>query len=158
MLYAKVFGCYKRLDKIPIFNWFEVLEGRYEYIYKRPIKRYPAIFGEYYLGMFYQMDKIDAEYFRKIHKLAYLRSLYATTSQIRFFNQANFLEAEIKKMVENVGKGQTLNEMLNIIEEAYNSLGTIDKHKMDAARFYSLYYKACDKLTPKKKRYANSTT
>lgn len=157
MGYAEIFGYYKRLDEIPIFNWFEVLNGKYNYLYKKRIKKVPSIFGQVYMNIFYQMDRINADYFRKIHKLAYLRSLHATTDQVRYLNQANFLEAEIIKTAKNPDKGIGLNDMLNIIEETFNNIGMIDKYKMDAARFYSLYYRAEEKIKAKNREYANTT-
>ena len=150
MAYAKVFGYYKRLDKLPVFNWFEILQGRYQYIYKKPIKHSPAIFGKVYMDLFYQFEKVDMTYFKDIHKLAYLRSLHATTKQSRFLNQANFLEAKIKK--EKKGELPKLNDMINLIEEETNSIGSIDKYKMDTARFYSLYHRTVEKINAKRKK------
>ena len=153
MAYAKIFGYYKRLDKLPVYNWFELLKGRYQFIYKRPIKSYPAIFGNVYMELFYQFEKIDTTYFEEIHKLAYLRSLYATTGQLRFLNQANFLEAKIEKN-NKIEKAElpNLNKMINLIEEEMNSIGSIDKYKMDTARFYSLYHRAVEKINARRKK------
>lgn len=144
IIYAKVFGYYKNIDKLPIYNWNKLANGDYSYIYKRRIKGTPRFFKRLHLELFYQFEKVEMSGFDDILKLAYLRSLYVTTGQSRFLNKANFLEAKINSKPE--GKPPKLNDMLNVIEETFKSIGQIDIYKMSTSRFYSLYYRAIEKI------------
>lgn len=147
LLYAKIFGYYKSIDYLPIYNWFKLIEGDYSYLYMRRIKNYPYSFADLYGEMFFQLEKVDITRFEKMHKVAYLRSLYATTKRIQYYNSANFLEAEIlaEKKKGKAQKGSSLNDMLNFIEQVLSMLGQIKVHDMSTSRFFSLYNLAVDK-------------
>jgi hypothetical protein len=79
-IYSKILGYYTHIDDISIYNWHHVEQGDLTYLYKRVrLKKVPALFNEIFRDMFYQFEKIDPTYFRKIHKLAYLKSMYVTS-------------------------------------------------------------------------------
>ena len=59
---------------------------------------------------------------------------------------ANFLAAEIQKEESKPANNKPLNEQINFVESTFNSIGSIDKHKMDAGRFKSLLNQAVKKV------------
>jgi len=148
IIYAKIFGYYKSIDVIPIYNWFKLTEGEFAYLYKRRINMHPEYFKLVYNDMFFQLERIDTNYFEKIHKVAYLRAWYVLTKKPQYLNSSNFLMAEINKAKEVKRKPIKLNELVTYIEETFKNVGTIDVHKMSASRFFSLYYRAIDKNKP----------
>ena len=101
--------------------------------------------------MFFQFEKVNMTMIEKKLNLAYIRSLFVTTNDVKFLNQANFLAAEIEKHESQDIKKTTLNEKINFIETTFNSIGAIDKHKMDAGRFYSMFNLAIDKIESQRK-------
>lgn len=152
-LFAKISGYYISIDDISAYNWHHVEQGELQYLYKRLIfKKVPSIFKDVVKEMFFQFEKIDPTYFRRIHKLAYLKSLYLTSKNIRYLNDANTLEYNIlnddpKKKVKH-----TLNEKINFMEAIFNSPGQINPKKLSASRFYSLL----DLAIQKSNKNANS--
>jgi hypothetical protein len=144
--YAKLTGYYKHIDKLPIYNWFKLVDGEYNYLFKRRIKNHPRFFKRLYMELFFQLEKVDMTYFEEIHKLYYLRSLYVTTKKPQYLNQANFLEASMQKRKSS--KPLKLNDILSYIEDTLKSVGQIDVHKMSTSYFFHLYYRAIDKNKP----------
>lgn len=152
-LYAGIIGYYKHIDDISMYNWHHIEQGDLTYLYKRfKIKRTPEIFKTVFQEMFYQFEKIDPTYFRRMHKLAYLKSLYLTTNQIRFLNDANTLEYNMLKEEPKKRNKQTLNEKINFMEAVFNSPGQINPKKLSASRFYALL----DLAIQKSNKNANS--
>ncbi len=137
-LYAKVVGYYKSIDVISIYRWDKIEKGHYKYLYKRAINRVPECFKVITTEMFYQFEKINVNRFRKLHEIAYRRSLWVTSGKVQHYNSANFIAAEFEKESKKKIKQETLNEKVNYIEASLNSIGSIDVHKMSASRFYSL--------------------
>lgn len=145
--YAKTVGFYTNLDIIPIYNFYQLFDGKLEYLYKKKrIKKYPEYFKTVFVELFYQMEKVDMYMIEKQHKLQYLYSLYLTTKRSDFLNKARSLAHEIKKEKEHEKVNESLNESVNFIEMNNNSIGAIDVHKIAASRFYSLYYATIEKL------------
>lgn len=144
-LYAKMLGYYTSLEIIPIYNWSKLEEGKLQYLYKKRIGKVPEYFKLVFEQMFYEFEKLDTTMIDKRLRLAYLRSLFQTTKNMQYYNKANFLMAEIKKDIQVKPKSMTLNERVNYIESTFNSIGTIDIHKMSASRFYSLLNLAIEK-------------
>lgn len=142
--YAKMFGYYKNIDILPVYNWFKLMEGQYKYLYKKQIKQTPKFFVRLYSELFFQFDVVEMRSFDDILKLAYLFSLYETTENPKFLNQANSLKYQMTNRKKT--EPMKLNEMINRIEEQFDSIGKIDVHKMSTSRFFSLYYKAINKM------------
>lgn len=145
-LRARRIGYYTHIDFLPVYNWFQIMDGKFEFIYKKQKTiKYPEFFKNIPLQMLFQFEKLDTEYFEKQHKLAYVKALYVTTKRIDFLNKYRTL----KKEFENDNKFKTekvgLNYMLNVIEEGNKAIGQIDVHKMSTSRFFSLYYRTIEK-------------
>lgn len=145
-IYAKMLGYYTSVDKIPIYNWDKIENGHYEYLYKHKIGHVPEYFKKVISDMFFQFETVNSDLIQKRLDLAYLRSLYVTSKRIDFYNKARFLAAEIERMTEKEVKKSTLNEKINFVETTFNSIGSIDKHKVDAQRFYSMLNLAIKKI------------
>lgn len=149
ILYAKIFGYYKSVDKLPIYNWIQSLKGDYKYLYKRRIKSTPRFFERWHMQLFFQLEKVDMGYFNDLLKLKYLQSLYVTTKNIKYYNMANFHKAAMddkkKKRNQLKSKSESLNDMVTLIEETMQGIGQIDVYKISTSRFYSLYYRAIEK-------------
>ena len=135
--HAKILGYYTSIDKIPIYNWDKVVGGEYKYLFKKRIGKVPSYFNQIVETMFYQLELVNMDSINERLNIAYVRSLYVTTKNKKYFNQANFMQAALDKKLEKNHKKSTLNEQINFIETTFNSLGAIDKHKMDAQSFYS---------------------
>ena len=144
--YARLFGYYKHLDVLPVYNWFKIMGGDYTYLYKRRIKKVPEIFKEFASELFWQMEKVEMGYFDDVLKLAYLKSLWVTEKKPQFLNQARALEYRINESNKKKSEPAKLNDMLNFIEETFHQEGQIDPKKISTSRFYSLYNRAIEKI------------
>ena len=148
---AKKYGYYTNINELPIFNWFQLDKGNFEYLHKnKKIKTYPIFFKRIYESMMYQFENLDNTNLRKIAELAYLKSLHQTTKEVRFLNLHNTKEAELKKKIK-IKKDYKINEIITFIEEVFENIGTIDVYKMSTARFFSLYNRAIKKAEQKQK-------
>ena len=143
--YAWLFGYYKHIDTLPIYNWFKLLDGDYTYLYKKRIAQTPYLFQDLYGQLFFQMEKVEMGYFENVHKLAYLKSLYVTTKNPQFLNQARSLEHRMIEENKNDNKKPKLNDMLNYIEETFSNIGQVNPMTTSTSRFYALYNRAIDK-------------
>ena len=136
---------YTSIEYIPIYNWYQIELGKFEYLFKNKKGKVPAFFSQIIEDMFYQFEIVDMTAIAKRHKLAYLMSLFVTSGRIDFLNKARHLKAEIERDSQKIVKNSTLNERVNFIEASFNSIGSIDVKKMSASRFYSLYHMAIKK-------------
>jgi len=141
--YAKTFGYYKHIDMLPIYNWDKAAKGDFTYLYKHRIKRTPRFFKRWFLELFYQLKKVKMDGFVDTLNLEYLESIYVTSGNPLYLNKARSLRAKMEK--EEKVEAQELDDMINLIEETFRSIGTIDVHKMSTMRFYSLYHRAIEK-------------
>lgn len=143
---AKRIGYYTHIDFLPVYNWFKILNGKYEYLYKKQGKKeYPEFFKNIPLEMLFQFEKLDMTYFEQIQKLAYLKALYVTSKKPDFLNKARALQKQLENDKKLNTKQPSLNEMLNYIEETNKNIGSIDVHKISTQRFFSLYNRAIEK-------------
>jgi hypothetical protein len=154
--HAKILGYYTSVDKISIYRWDKIENGEYQYLFKKKIGKVPEYFKLIITDMFYQFDNVNMSMINKQLNLAYLRSLYVTTKRSDFLNKARSLEAEILKELDIKIKGLPLNKQINFVETIFNSIGSIDKHKMDASRFKSLLNAAVEKLDQLNKSHGNN--
>lgn len=149
MLYARKVGYYTHIDFLPIYNWFEILKGNYEFLYKKQGKKEcPDFFKELPLEMFFQFEKVEMHYFEQVQKLEYLRALYALTKKPDYLNQSRSLAKQLENESKINQKTPSLNEILNYIEETFKNIGAIDIHKMSTSRFFALYHRAIEKNKP----------
>lgn len=154
-LKARRIGYYTNIDFLPVYNWFQIMNGKFEFLYKKQkTTKYPEFFKNIPLQMLFQFEKLDTEYFEKNHKLAYLRALFVLTKNVQFLNKYRVLKNELENDKKIETKVAGLNDMLNVIEEGNKAIGQIDVHKMSTSRFFSLYYSTIEK----NKANANFTT
>lgn len=142
--YAKVFGYFKHIDKLSIYNWDKAAKGDFTYLYKHRIKSVPRFFKRWFMELFYQLKKVKMDGFVDTLNLAYLKSIYVTSGNPLYLNKARSLEAKIAN--EEKVEAHDLDDMINLIEETFKSIGSIDVHKMSTMRFYSLYHRAIEKM------------
>lgn len=144
-LKAKKLGYYTSIDDIPIYNWNQIEQGKFEFLFKDKQGKVPIFFTQIISDMFFQFEHINLDLIRKKHKAAYLLSLFVTKKDVKYLNQYRHLEAEIKKDESKKVKRQTLNQKVNYIEETFNQIASIDVKKISTSRFYSLYYQAIER-------------
>jgi len=146
---AKRIGYYTHIDYLPIYNWFQILKGNYEYLYiKKHINTYPEFFKQIPLEMLFQFEKLDMEYFEDILKLEYLKALYMYYKKPEYLNKFRSHEYKLNIKKETNTKQPTLNEMIVYIEEAFKNIGSIDVHKMSTSTFFAYYNRAIEKNKP----------
>ncbi len=143
--HARILGYYKSVDKIPIYNWDKIEQGEYQYLFKKKIAKVPEYFKVIITEMFYQFEHVNMDMILKQLDYAYLKSLYVKTKNPDFLNKARSKESEIVKDLNHDIKKTPLNKQINFVETVFNSIGSIDKHKMDASRFKSLLNAAIEK-------------
>ena len=152
---ANILGYYKSIDKIPIYNWDKVTNGEYKYLFKRRIGIVPEYFKTIVSDMFFQLEKVNMDHIRERLDVTYVRSLYVTTKDIQYYNKANFMQKALDKKLSKKVKRGTLNDQVNLIETTFNSIGSIDVHKVNAQRFYSMFNLAVKKIEASKKNGNN---
>lgn len=143
--YAKRKGYYKHIDYLPIYNWFKLSENL-GYLHKKYNKEYPIFFKRIYEAMFYQFETIDNSKLRQFAELKYLKSLYATTKNVRYLNIHNTKEAAFIAKQKKEMKKQSLNDLVTFVEEHNKAIGSIDVFKMSTSRFFNLYNRTIEKV------------
>ena len=146
---------YKRLDKISLARWFEILDGEYIKLYKiRLTKRIPLFFFETIFDMTFQSDNVDLTEINKQAELAILYSMAARTENKSLLFQADSMAKDIEiKNKKKEKKGVKLNDFIDYIEITFERIGTIDPEKISASRAFSLYHKAIEKNKRLQKMY-----
>jgi hypothetical protein len=143
---AEKLGYYKSIDDIPIYNWDKIEQGYFEYLYIDKIGTIPEYFMNVIGDMFFSLEKVNMKMIEKKHRRAYLKNLHASTGRPDFLVDYKLLDAEIKKEESKEVQRTTLNEKINFVETAFNSIGSIDPKIMSAGRFYSLLDLALKKV------------
>jgi len=111
---------YKSIEDLPIYNFFKLKKGEYQYLWKSEKdynKKYPkTLFSQVFFEMYFQFPKLDNTYLRDMSTLEDYRSKYVRTGLSRWKNEFNTLEAKIKKTEY---KETTLDEFTNHIVLAH---------------------------------------
>lgn len=156
--YAKKHGYHIHIDTLPIYNWFKCSEGDLSYLHKKKMDGYPRFFVRVLNEMVFQSEQRDNSIERDKAKARYLESLFLTTGDPKYSNMYRSLDAKIKKDKEQqTHKNKSkLNDLVNVIEETFSDIGSIDVHKMTTSRFFSLYNRAVDKIKVKNKQHVNN--
>lgn len=138
---------YKRLDRISLSRWFDILEGKYIKLYKIKLTSYPPnFFYEVILDMTFQSEHFDLSEIQKQADLAILYSIAARTNNKSMKFQADTMKKEIEnKAKKNESKGMKLNDFVDYIEITFDQIGRIDPDKITAARAFSLCNKAVER-------------
>lgn len=146
---------YIHIEDIPVYNFFKVKNGKFEYLWKYEIdrdKKYPkGLFLAVFQEMYFQFPKLDNTYLRDLADLADYESKWVRTKQSRWKNEMNTL----KKKIENTKPNDiNLDDFTDYIEHTFqNPVGSINVHLVSASKAFSNFYKAIDK---NKKTYANN--
>ena len=156
---AKRYGYYDNINELPVFNWFEISKGNYQFLHKnKKIKTYPRFFKRVHEQMLYQFDNLDNSRLRKYAELAYMKSLYEITKNVRYLNMYNTQLAEFEKEQKKSKKEHKINDITTFIEEIFESIGVIDIYKISTARYFSLYNRAIKKIEAQQKSVKNGNT
>ncbi len=133
---------YIHIDYLPLFNFAEILKGKFEYLYHKPKnKRAPRIyFARIFQEMNFQFRTLDNSHLRDKADLADYYSKYIRTANKRWLNEYNTLRKKIE-----TAKHSTFNldEFTDYIEHTFNfAPGSIDAKKISTAKAFNNYQKA----------------
>ncbi len=74
----------------------------------------------------------------------YLKARYVITGKTHFENKRRIKEVEIENVKAKHRETIKLNDFVDFIELSFEQINSINPDKMDAARAFSLYWKAVD--------------
>ncbi|MGV8130696.1 MAG: hypothetical protein ACP5N7_01175 [Candidatus Pacearchaeota archaeon] len=153
IIYLPVY--YKRLDRISLAKWFEIIEGKYIKLYKiRLTKRIPNFFYQVVMAMAFQTEHFDMKEILERADLAVMYSIAARTGNKSMKFQADSTKKQLEERAKKGNdKGLKLNDFIDYIEITFNQIGTIDPEKMSASRAFSLFYRAVEHNEYLKKQY-----
>lgn len=146
---------YKRLDKISLAKWFEIIEGKYIKLYKiRLTKRVPDFFFEVILDMSFQTENFDMTELQKRADLAVMYSIAARTGNSSMKYQADSMKKEIESKAKKTdNKVMKINDFIDYIEISLNQIATINPEKISAARAFSLFKRSIERNEYMKKQH-----
>ena len=133
---------YTHIDYLPLFNFAEIMKGKFEYMYHKPEnKRAPKIyFANLFAEMNFQFRNLDNSHLRDKADLADYYSKYVRTNNKRWLNEYNTLK---KKINEKVKGKFNLDAFTDYIEHTFNfAPGSIDTKKISTSKAFSNYQKA----------------
>lgn len=146
---------YDNIEDLPIYNFFKIRKGEYQYLWKDPKdynKKYSkTFFSNVFYEMYFQFPKLDNTYLRDIATLEDYRSKHIRTGLVRWKNEYNTLEAKIKNAEY---KETTLDDFTNHIERTFgNPVGSLDVYRVSTSKAFSNYHLANEKI---KKSYVDN--
>lgn len=136
---------YTHIDYLPLFNFAEIMKGKFEYLFVGKKRRVPRIFfAKIFEKMNYQFKVLDNSNARDLADLAEYEYLYVSASNKKDYyfnkNEYNTLAAAIKKKKSTPFD---LNDFTDYIERTYNlAPGAIDAHEISTAKAFGNYQKA----------------
>ena len=132
---------YIHIDYLPLFNFAEIMKGKFEYLFVGKKRRPPKIFfANIFAEMNFQFKELDNTHLRNKADLADYYSKYIRTANKRWLNEYNTL----KKKIDNVEHTTfNLDEFTDYIEQTFNfAPGSIDVKKISTAKAFNNYQKA----------------
>lgn len=133
---------YTHIDYLPLFNFAEILKGKFEYLYHKPKnKRAPRIyFAQIFNEMNFQFHHIDNSYLRNKADLADYYSKYIRTANKRWLNEYNTLK---KKIDDTKRVPFNLDRFTDYIEQTFNfAPGSINVKKISTSKVFDNYQRA----------------
>jgi len=145
---------YTNIDELPIFNFFKIKNGLYEYLWRHEKdrgKKYPkGLFLQVFQDMYFQFKKLDNTYLRNLADLADYESKYARTGLSRWKNEYNTLKAKIERTKP---KDLNMDDFTDYIEHSLgHHVGSIDVHRTSISKAFNNYFRALEK----NKKHANN--
>jgi len=154
---AKKKNYYEHIDEVPVYNFFKIANGKYQYLYKDKKdydSDYPKeLFRIVFTNMYFQFRKLDNTYLRDKAKLEIYWSRWISGGEYRWKNEfntlANKIETEVKKELN-------LDDFTDFIERTFNnSVGSLDVYKVSTSKAFNNYHRAVE---INKTRDANNKT
>ena len=135
---------YEHVDELPIFNFAQIMKGKYDYLWKKESdrdKKYPkGLFLYTFQEMYYQFKYLDNSNLRDKGTLADYESKFKRTNDYRWKNEFNTLEAKLNKIKHTPFD---IDEFTDYIEHTFkNPVGSIDVYKTSTSKVFNNYYKA----------------
>lgn len=133
---------YIHIDYLPLFNFAEIMKGKFHYLYHKPKnRRVPRIyFAKIFQEMNYQFNYLDNTHLRDKAELADYYNEYIMTGNKRWLNEYNTL----KKKIDDKKKTYfNLDSFTDYIEHAFNHApGSINTKTISTAKAFNNYQKA----------------
>lgn len=148
--YRKV---YTHVDYLPLFNFSEIMKGKFEHLYHTEKGRVPRIyFNNIFKQMNYQFHVLDNTILRQKADLADYQSKFARTGNKRWLNEYMTLYAQLQEVTSNEFN---LDAFTDYIEQTFSFVpGSINPKQISTAKAFNNYQKAIEvnkaKLSKKK--------
>ena len=138
---------YTHIEDLPVYNFFKIKSGKYEYLWKYEKDRdkpYPkGLFLSILQEMYFQFPKLDNTYLRNLADLADYESKWIRTKNFRWKNEMNTLK---KKIEDTKSTELNLDDFTDYIEHTFkNPVGSLDVYKVSTSKAFNNYYKAIEK-------------
>jgi len=147
---------YTNIDELPIYNFFKVSKGNYEYLYKdskdydKPYQK--ELFQYIFTNMYFQFRKLDNTYLRNKAQLEIYWSKWIIEKNYRWKNEFNTLKNKIETEVKSE---LNIDDFTDYIERTFNQpVGSIDVHKVSTSKAFNNYNRA--KEHNKKSKHADN--
>lgn len=143
---AKYGRFYTHISELPVYNFFKIKEGHFEYFYKDE-KDYKRKYSKYYFmailkEMWFQFPNLNNQSLREKTTLTDYESKYLRTGNARWLNEYNTLKAKIERE-EKEQKDLILDDFTDYIEHTFKyPIGSIDTKKVSTLKAFNNYYKA----------------
>ncbi len=130
---------YKDLNEIPLFNWWQCKNGKYEYLWKKHDSYVPQFFKKVFDDMYFQLDYVDTEEIRKEVQKNIYYSKYLTTQDIKWKRKADTESAKVKLIKSVPTKELKLNDLIKSVQKALDINYYLDARIISAGYFWNLY-------------------
>jgi hypothetical protein len=153
---VKAKNYYDHVEDIPVYNFFKVAKGEYQYLYKDSKdydKPYPEeLFKIVFNRMYFQFKKLDNTYLRQKAQLEVYWSKWIVEKNYRWKNEFNTLKNKLEKEVK---KELDIDDFTDYIERTFDQpVGSLDIYKVSVSKAFNNYHRAIEHN--KKKQNANN--
>lgn len=139
---------YTHIDYLPLFNFSEIMKGKFEYLYEgKKNKRVPKVaFAKIFEEMNYQFKTLDNSHLRDLADLADYEYKIVEANDKRTKSRWQNEWYVLQKKIENKKRNKfDLSEFTDYIEQTFNfAPGSIDVHKISTAKAFNNYQKAIE--------------
>jgi hypothetical protein len=149
---------YDHIDELPVYNFFKIRKGEYQYLYKDEKLRdgqYPeALFKMVFREMYFQFKELDNTFLRELATLEDYKSKIARTKmyenaseKAKHFRWKNEYNTLAKKVEKEVVKELDLDDFTDTIERTFNNpVGSLDVFKVSTSKAFNNYNRAVKQI------------
>ena len=152
--YKKLPLYYKNADRLPCWNYFEIVNsGNLKHLNRFGISFVPYFFSELYFDIVFSLPTANIDLINNYADLAIMRSIAARTKDKSLLFDADILENSLNNQIKKSENSNIkMNEIIDFIEISLKQIGSINPFKNSISRVLSLY-KQAKKINEKNKKY-----